>query len=164
MGSNINFNTIGDIATRQKKGNGKKLPSLHDQLQEVFQLQNDIRQPSTTPQIYYMQRPGQPASGCSGDSNMRTHAWEPGVVTTRPRRIPSFSQTPNQDLESFHLDCSSKSITQYYSINSIVMIAVKPFVDTPGIYYQGSQYRSEVYYRQSVGFSATPLYCPKDLT
>ena len=31
----------------------------------------------------FIKRPGQPAWGSSRDSNLRTHAWEPGIVTTR---------------------------------------------------------------------------------
>ena len=49
MGFCITFNSFGHIATRQKPGTKKKFIYLHEQFQEVFQLQKDQIQDSTTP-------------------------------------------------------------------------------------------------------------------
>ena len=68
----------------EKHGTGKKSSSLYEQFQGVFQLQRDHRQSYTTPHIYKGTRPARYFWGPSGDSNLQTHAWELGVVTTRP--------------------------------------------------------------------------------
>ena len=60
------FNSLGHNTTRQKKF------------------------PCSPPQCStFIKRPGNPLFWVpSGDSNLQTHAWEPGVVTTRLQRMP----------------------------------------------------------------------------
>ena len=58
MGFYVACNSLGHIATRQKLGTGKKLPSLHEEFQGVFQLRiKDHRQPSAIPHVYIATRP-----------------------------------------------------------------------------------------------------------
>ena len=56
-----------------------------EKLQGVFQLQKGYRQPYMSPHIYITTRPTY--LGSSRESNLRTHAREPSIVTTKPWRI-----------------------------------------------------------------------------
>ena len=87
MGFYVAFNSLGHISMRQKPGTGKKFPSHHKEFQGVFQFQKGHRQPSTMPHIYKATRP----TRLEIQRNLEpAHAWETGILTTRPGQIPGI--------------------------------------------------------------------------
>ena len=91
----IAFNSLDHITTRRKPWTGRNSLLFTHSSKGSFSYKRTMhRQPSTMPHIYIANRPTR-LCGFSWESNLRSHTWEPGIVTTRPRQIPLL--LPYQD-------------------------------------------------------------------
>ena len=88
MGSYVPLNSLGHIATRWKP---EEIPFSSQIVPMGVSVAEGHRQLSTMPHIYIATRPT-PFWGSSRNSNLQTHAWEPGIATTWPPMIPHLNQ------------------------------------------------------------------------
>ena len=84
------FQQLRSYSNEIETRNREEIPFSSQIVPRGLSVAEGPRQPSSTLHIYIATRSIR-IWRSSRDSNLQTHAWEPGIVTTRPRQIPPLT-------------------------------------------------------------------------